>query len=72
MFLLIDFAESINLDFSATTDEGTAIYNLIDTVNIDLIVKVIKKFPIKFEDRHPKLKINVYDYVWNHKRYTES
>ena len=72
MFLFIDYADSINLDFSCTTEEGKAIYNLIDTINVDLIAKVVKKFAIKFEDLHPELKVNVYDYVWKHQRYSQT
>lgn len=69
--LIVDSYQAINLDFNCSSVHGQIVFNLIDTVNIELIAKIVKKFPIRFEDIHEKQRVNAYEYVWNHHRLTE-
>ena len=57
MDFFIEYHEDINMDLNCSTEHGQTIFLLIDTINLDLIQEVVKKFPIR--------------YVWNHHRLAE-
>jgi hypothetical protein len=71
MDFFIEYHEDINMDLNCSTEHGQTIFLLIDTINLDLIQEVVKKFPIRFEDIHKEHQVNVYEYVWNHHRLAE-
>ena len=50
--LMVENSHLINLDINSKSEHGQIIFNLINTINIDLIEKIVKKFPITYEDHH--------------------
>ena len=49
---MVENSHLINLDINSKSEHGQIIFNLINTINIDLIEKIVKKFPITYEDHH--------------------
>jgi len=49
-----------NLDLNFSSSRGQILYNLIDTINIELIEKTIRRSPIRFEDLHAPTAMNSY------------